>query len=157
MDLFRLHDQGQAWSVNVDLGVTATRDLVVPKPFRQDAADRIAGDPYTDRWQVVILGLAWAFRASASGQGFTLNGVSSLQTTQLWEDFSDASGRFGGAITPCYIPLQPASADSPNSDPATLQIVVAAATSGHFHAWGVHTKAAGKADLYSDSPQYEYL
>lgn len=152
-----MQHMGQVWHAPVDLSVNGVVEVVQPKAFRRDAVgSTIAGDRFEERHQLIILGFAWSFTAPAAGDGFTIQCLDSFGVTDLHEVLSQAAGHVHGSVTPCYMPLQPAAADSPTSDPGILQVTVAAATNGILNIWGVHTNALGTAPLYQDSPQVSY-
>ena len=120
------------------------RDLVIPKPFRRDGASPSAGDPWEERYQLIILGFAFACTDAGGDEGFQLLARDANGDKTIYRYTSSSSRTEAGSVN-CYIKLSPASAASPSSDAATLRIDVLGGT-GNITIWGVHRSAYGKRE-----------
>lgn len=156
IDSLKMDAMGDPWCLTIDLGAAGTGDLVVPAPFREDPAVPIAGDRYVDRWQLVVLGMSYVFGAAAPGDGFRLLSVTASSSTQVWEDIASGAGRVDHDAGELWLPLQPAAAEAPTNNPATLRLELTggALSNGHLLIWGIHRPAAGKSDIDSSTLTY---
>lgn len=111
------------WNVAAD----GNTDLVIPKGFRQDAPTPSAGDHFTERNQLVILGISWNLVPDAAGEGFRLTSTEGGEVARtVWEVVAStgtAETTVSAGSIQCFLPLSPAGASTPASAGATLSVV----------------------------------
>lgn len=151
-----MQSMGQPWWVEWN-DVYGNADLVIPKPFRADATAPIASDAWTERWQLVLLGMAYNVTTGAGPLGIIIYSVDGDGTQQRIYEISSAATGIISAGFPCYIELSPGGAASPISDPARLRVeLVGSVVTANLLLWGVHSPASGKKQLGFATPPISF-
>lgn len=98
-------------------------DLVIPKAFRLDNAVPIAGDQWSERWQLVVTGLAFSVTTGAGPLGVILQSqIPGEPARKLWSHVSAATATVAGGFR-CRWVLSPGGASTPSADPARLSVL----------------------------------
>jgi hypothetical protein len=160
---------GDLWRVSVDLPeANGTKSLVIPRPNREGPANIAGGRTTSRRDGITILGFALNIETAGSGAkvvelrssdpAFIEGTVTNYPIYKVKIGGHSGIHDFQQTVSPCVIPLSPASYNPTPADGATVQVDISGlgggdSLIGFLLMWGIHGQLdIGGRRSYTGSP-----